>query len=83
MINKICYNLSSPLNKLAVCFTSLLLGRVGVVAIANQIYAIGGYDGLSNLNSVEVYNVDEEEWSTASPMNRHQGGVGVAVIPLD
>ena len=60
-----------------------LLGRVGVVAIANQIYAIGGYDGLSNLSSVEVYNVDEKEWGAAAPMNRHQGGVGVAVIPLD
>ena len=60
-----------------------LLGRVGVVAIANQIYAIGGYDGLSNLSSVEVYNVDEKEWGAAAPMNRHQGGVGVAVISLD
>lgn len=51
-----------------------------MVAIATSIYAIGGYDGLSNLNSVEVYDLDNEEWSSAPPMNIHQGGVSVAVF---
>ena len=58
-------------------------GRVGVAAIAKKIYAIGGYDGLSNLNSVEMYDTEKEEWSAAPPMHSHQGGVGVAVMLRD
>lgn len=60
-----------------------ILGRVGVTAIAHEIYAVGGYDGLSNLSSVEIYDLNKEEWHSGPPMNQHQGGVGVAVIPLD
>ena len=59
------------------------LGRVGVASIAHEIYAIGGYDGLSNLSSVEIYDLDKEEWLSGQPMHMHQGGVGVAVISLD
>ena len=65
------------------CFITLKIGRVGVASIAHEIYAIGGYDGLSNLSSVEIYDLDKEEWSTGLPMHMHQGGVGVAVISLD
>ena len=54
-----------------------------MVAIAKKIYAIGGYDGLSNLCSVEVYDLEEEQWHSAPPMSTHQGGVGVAVILRD
>lgn len=56
-------------------------GRVGVAVLSNQIYAIGGYDGLANLSSVEVYNPDTQEWTPAPPLTCHQGGVVVAVIP--
>ena len=77
-----CY-FASLLSMVTILTALLYLGRVGVVAIANQIFAIGGYDGLTNLNTVEVYSVNEEVWSTAAPMKCHQGGVGVAVIPLD
>ena len=60
-----------------------LAGRVGVAVLCNQIYAIGGYDGLANLSSVETYNPDTEEWKPAPPLTRHQGGVVVAVIPSE
>lgn len=60
-----------------------LPGRVGVAVLSNQIYAIGGYDGLANLSSVEVYNPETEEWKPAPPLMRHQGGVVVAVIPSE
>lgn len=63
-------------------FIHVHVGRVGVVAIATSIYAIGGYDGVSNLNSVEIYNLDNDEWISAPPMNIHQGGVSVAVFPF-
>ena len=55
---------------------------MGVAVISSRIYAIGGYDGVSNLNSVEVYDLERGAWSAAVPMTRHQGGVGVAVVPL-
>ena len=61
---------------------SSFLGRVGVAVIASHVYAVGGYDGVSNLNSVEVYNLERGAWSTTVSMTRHQGGVGVAVLPL-
>ena len=58
-------------------------GRVGVAVLSNQIYAIGGYDGLTNLSSVEVYCPDSEDWKPAPSLTRHQGGVAVAVIPSE
>jgi len=36
IISKMCYNFLSPFDKLAVCFTSLHVGRVSMVAIVNQ-----------------------------------------------
>ena len=53
------------------------------MAIARCIYAIGGYDGLANLNSVEIYKLDSSGWMSAPSMSVHQGGVSVAVFPLD
>ena len=58
-------------------------GRVGVAVLSNQIYAIGGYDGLANLSSVEIYNPETQEWTPAPPLISHQGGVVVAVIPQE
>lgn len=54
-----------------------------MASIAHQLYAIGGYDGLSNLSSVEIFDLDKEQWTAGIPMSHHQGGVGVAVISLD
>ena len=57
-----------------------MIGRVGTVAVGNHIYAIGGYDGVANLSSVEIYDVQSKEWTLAPPMTKHYGAVGVAVI---
>ena len=40
------------------------------MAIARCIYAIGGYDGLANLNSVEVYKLESIEWASAPSMSK-------------
>lgn len=42
--------------------------------------AIGGYDGESNLSTVEVYDVQSDKWTFVSPMKFHGGGVGAAVL---
>lgn len=55
--------------------------RVGVASSGNKLYAIGGYDGMTNLSSIEIYDPEEGTWSLSGNMNRHEGGVGVAAIP--
>jgi kelch-like protein 18 len=41
----------------------------------------GGYDGESNLSTVEVYCPKKDSWSFVSSMLYHGGGVGSAVLP--
>jgi len=36
--------------------------------LGTKIYAIGGYDGKTHLNSVEEYNPDTNKWKILSPM---------------
>lgn len=52
------------------------------MANSGKLYAIGGYDGISNLSSMEIYNPDEDKWVFGSPMVAHEGGVGIGVIPI-
>ena len=56
--------------------------RVALVANMGKLWAIGGYDGDSNLSTVEVYDPDTNSWSFAAPMCAHEGGVGVGVITI-
>jgi len=62
---------------------SLMRSRVALVANMGRLWAIGGYDGTSNLSTVEVYDPIKNIWKNASPMCAHEGGVGVGVIPID
>ena len=57
--------------------------RVALVANCGKLYAIGGYDGATNLSSVEVYDPETMVWTLARSMCAHEGGVGVAVVPLE
>lgn len=41
-----------------------------------------GYDGESNLSTVEVYDPVANEWTMGPPMCAHEGGVGAAVVPV-
>jgi kelch-like protein 18 len=34
-------------------------GRVGVVTSNNMVYAIGGYDGMANLTTIEIFDPEE------------------------
>lgn len=57
--------------------------RVALVANMGKLWAIGGYDGVSNLSTVEVYDPKTNTWTFAEPMCAHEGGVGVGVIPIN
>ena len=41
-------------------------------------FAVGGRDGSSCLNTVEWYSPHTDSWMTCSPMNRCRAGPGVA-----
>ncbi|VDK73427.1 unnamed protein product [Onchocerca ochengi] len=56
--------------------------RVSLVSNAGVLYAIAGYDGISNLSSMETYNIEEDRWTLATSMVAHEGGVGIGVIPF-
>ena len=38
---------------------------------------------MKNLSTVEMYNPETNEWSFVAPMESHEGGVGVGVIPME
>jgi kelch-like protein 18 len=57
--------------------------RVALVSNMGRLWAIGGYDGMKNLSTVEVYNPETNVWAFVASMESHEGGVGVGVIPDD
>lgn len=46
------------------------------------LYAVGGNDGSSSLNSIEKYNPRSNKWVAASCMFTRRSSVGVAVLEL-
>lgn len=40
---------------------------VGVCLLGDRLYAVGGYDGQTYLNSVESYDAQNNEWTEVSP----------------
>lgn len=56
--------------------------RVALVANMGKLWAIGGYDGVSNLSTVECYEPTQDAWAFVKPMCAHEGGVGVGVLPV-
>lgn len=53
---------------------------LGVAVLNNCIFAVGGFDGSTGLNSAECYNVRTEEWRIIAPMSTRRSSVGVGVL---
>ena len=53
--------------------------QLGVCALQDKIYAVGGSDAWDCLNSVEVYDPLIDEWSDGVPMATCRRGAGVCV----
>jgi kelch-like protein 20 len=54
---------------------------VGVAILNQQIYAVGGHDGQSYLNSVERYDPNLNQWSIdVAPTSSCRTSVGIAVL---
>lgn len=56
----------------------MLTRRIGVgVAVLNRLlYAVGGYDGATRLNSAECYYPERNEWEMIAPMSIIRSGAG-------
>nr|XP_061792766.1 kelch-like protein 4 isoform X3 [Nerophis lumbriciformis] len=55
---------------------------VGVCLLGDRLYAVGGYDGQSYLNSVESYDAQNNEWTQEVPLNIGRAGACVVVVKL-
>lgn len=62
----------------------LIILPLGVAVIDNLVYAVGGSnrdDGTrSNLNSMERYNPEKDEWEDMPPMHRSRGAASVTAL---
>lgn len=52
----------------------------GVCSLDQYIYAVGGYDGGSQLSSVERYDVGSDQWTSVTPMNCPRSALSVSVV---
>uniref|UniRef100_A0A8C2ZMF3 Kelch-like family member 4 n=1 Tax=Cyclopterus lumpus TaxID=8103 RepID=A0A8C2ZMF3_CYCLU len=55
---------------------------VGVCLLGDRLYAVGGYDGQSYLNTVESYDAQNNEWTEEVPLNIGRAGACVVVVKL-
>ena len=54
--------------------------RVGVGTVNGKIYAVGGYDGSSDLATVEAYCPQSNQWLSVPSMGTRRSCLGVAVL---
>lgn len=52
----------------------------GVALLNDHIYVVGGFDGVSHLDSVEVYNIRTDYWTTVASMTTPRCYVGATVL---
>lgn len=49
---------------------------LGVCALGNSIFVMGGYDGTNQLNTVERYDMETDTWSLAASMRHRRSALG-------
>ncbi|XP_001948815.2 kelch-like protein 3 isoform X2 [Acyrthosiphon pisum] len=54
--------------------------ELGVGVIKDCLYAVGGFDGTSCLNSTEVFDCKTQKWCMVSSMSTRRSGFGVGVL---
>ncbi|XP_063794453.1 kelch-like protein 4 [Pseudophryne corroboree] len=55
---------------------------VGVCALGDRLYAVGGYDGQTYLSTVESYDTQTNEWTQDISLNIGRAGACIVVIKL-
>lgn len=59
------------------------MGRdaIAVALLGDRLIAIGGYDGVQYLKTVEQYDPDTNEWTAVAPLNFNRAGACVVSVP--
>ena len=57
-------------------------GGVGLTSLGGYMFAVGGHDGKSYLNTAEMYSPATNTWKMISPMKTCRAGAGVVSCPL-
>nr|XP_028571274.1 kelch-like protein 4 isoform X1 [Podarcis muralis] len=55
---------------------------VGICPLGDRLYAVGGYDGQTYLDTVESYDAQNNEWIEEVPVNIGRAGACVVVVKL-
>ncbi|XP_062899368.1 kelch-like protein 5 isoform X3 [Mobula hypostoma] len=66
----------------AVAPMSISRDAVGVCLLGDRLYAVGGYDGQSYLNTVEAYDPQTNEWMQVAPLCLGRAGACVVTVKL-
>lgn len=53
---------------------------LGVAAMNQFIYVVGGYDGAAQLASVERYDTERDCWEEVAPMRAARSALSLAVL---
>ncbi|XP_024877101.1 kelch-like protein 5 isoform X2 [Temnothorax curvispinosus] len=64
----------------SICSMSVRRSEVGVAVLNDKLYAVGGRDFSSCLDTVECYDPHTNKWTPCAPMSKRRGGVGVGVV---
>lgn len=62
------------------CFVSVFLCFLGVAVLEGPMYAVGGHDGWSYLNTVERWDPQARQWNFVASMSTPRSTVGVAIL---
>jgi len=52
----------------------------GIGILRDKIFVVGGFDGINRLNTVEMYDIEEDKWKQVSNMSYARAGCGVTVM---
>lgn len=52
----------------------------GVAVLKGLVYAVGGFNGSLRVRTVDVYDPEQDKWSTVAPMEARRSTLGVAVL---
>jgi kelch-like protein 2/3 len=56
-------------------------GTLGVGILNDKVYAVGGFDGMTGLVSVECWSMKpNESWTMVAPLSTRRSSVGIAVV---
>lgn len=53
---------------------------LGVAVLNDCIYAVGGFDGSTGLNTAEMFDPRTQEWRVIKAMSTRRSSVGVGVV---